>query len=46
LTYNTQMRVSNGSNKLQLDLSNLNTGSYVVQMVIGNSIYSSKIIVK
>lgn len=46
LAYSQSNTVKSGSNKLHLDLSELQTGSYVVQMVIGKNLYSSKIIVK
>ena len=36
--------VQKGLNKIDLDLSNLNSGTYVIQVVIGSSVYSQKII--
>ncbi|MFK5854717.1 MAG: T9SS type A sorting domain-containing protein [Bacteroidota bacterium] len=36
--------VQKGLNKIELDLSNLNSGTYVIQVVIGSSVYSQKII--
>jgi len=37
--------VQKGINKIDLNLANLNSGTYVIQVVIGSSVYSQKIIV-
>ncbi len=36
--------VNFGTNKLDLDLTTLQNGTYIIQVVIGNSVYSQKII--
>jgi len=37
-------RVQGGLNKIDLNLSSLNPGTYVVQVIVGNSVYSQKFI--
>lgn len=39
-----QKQVTKGINKINLDLSGLNSGSYIIQVVIGSDIYSQKLI--
>ena len=37
-------RVQKGMNKINIDLSGLNSGTYIIQVVIGSDVYSQKFI--
>ncbi len=43
-TLSIDRNVIKGMNKLDVDLSTLKTGSYIIQIIVGNDVYSQKIV--